>query len=690
MLKRIGITRKNEHYRALDNEYKRKIAVEKNKQLKEIIDKNTDNPWNVINKIIKTNNNNEDEDHCYWLTTEKYQKDCEQKMSTLSNTPAKLTTKYINNNQYRLEKHIDREDLIKTLSSVKNVAAGIEEVKSNLLKILMKKNIDYFTLLYNQIISSQHFPTPWKIGRGVMIPKASGDKARLIHVQCFYGKILEKIISKQLINQTPEDIWQHQFAYQTGKSRDDAIETLTEHLPERYSNKKVVAGLFAVDVKGAFDNISRTAILETIETFNLHENYKQLIKSFLTERHTVITYLGRKGWREEKDGVPQGSVLGPILYIIGSSRPIQRAINSIERSGLTNIQPAIYADDISFIVTAWSRKKMEQVSKQVLTNLNENLKSIKLELEPRKTQFMMLKGYNKNGSKVTLDELQLTERDNIKILGYMFGKNNQKIHHWNYIKSKIKSIYDNVALNQNRLAKLPDKWKKLIIYSFVYSQIGGLPKSTFQDLTVKTYRELALRLTSKVIKKIWHQNPSLANITSLAIAKIEPPWEFILRIITKQAEKSEATKTKLLSFVNQHQNATTQEQNITSVEKQLAEISSKWIEEYSNGLDWVDSNRSEIFSIVKKFGRRYMSSWKALSFMAGSYYYLSQDENGDKEECWCKNELKTPSHWILSCPITEETRLRHFGKHLLSKEDIKQLIKKQGREAKPLETYIWN
>ena len=178
------------------------------------------------------------------------------------------------------------------------------------------------TIIFNAILRTQYFPKLWKLAQIEMLPKSGKDphqtaSYRPISLLPVFSKILEKIIYdriKPIIEKeklTPD----YQFGFRNKHSMIEQIHRLINEIILALENKQYCAALF-VDIEKAFDKINHESLLQTIRK-QFPEQIHQLIKFYLSSRTFVIKI--KDTYSEVKDikaGVPQGSVLGPILYTL--------------------------------------------------------------------------------------------------------------------------------------------------------------------------------------------------------------------------------------------------------------------------------------------------------------------------------------------------------------------------------------
>ena len=195
------------------------------------------------------------------------------------------------------------------------------------------------TIIFNAILRIQYFPKPWKLAQIKMLPKPDKGpyqtaSCRPISLLPVFSKILEKIIYDRIkpIIEIKKLIPDHQFGFRNKHSTIEQMHRLINEIVITLENKQYCAVLF-VDIEKTFDKINHESLLQTIRK-QFPEQIHQLIKFYISSRIFVIKI--KDTYSEVKDiktGVPQGSVLGQILYKLytgGGAAAAMSHINKIE------------------------------------------------------------------------------------------------------------------------------------------------------------------------------------------------------------------------------------------------------------------------------------------------------------------------------------------------------------------------
>lgn len=201
-------------------------------------------------------------------------------------------------------------------------APGFDLITGQILKQLPRKAIVKLTYLINAAIRLKYIPSLWKVAEIVMIPKPGKpphitSSYRPISLLPTMSKLFEKLLLRRLqpIIVNKKLIPNHQFGFRQKHSTIDQLHRVTDIIENALEERKVCSALF-LDVAQAFDRVWHEGLFHKLETI-LPKSYTDIIKSYLTDRYFRIKQDDAYSeLKEIKAGVPQGSVLGPVLYLL--------------------------------------------------------------------------------------------------------------------------------------------------------------------------------------------------------------------------------------------------------------------------------------------------------------------------------------------------------------------------------------
>ena len=266
-------------------------------------------------------------------------------------------------------------------------STGLDNLPSKMLKIAAGVLAPSLAVLFNQSISSGIVPTEWKLARVTPIFKKGKrqdvNNYRPISIIPAVAKVFERIIYDQLFKYLSDNdlLVNCQSGFRTLHS------TLTSLLEASNSwsvniDNGLINGVIFIDLKKAFDTIDHKILLRKLASYGIDHRALKWFDSYLSDRQQKCVVNGKlSGARAVTCGVPQGSLIGPLLFLI--------YINDLPNC-LSKALPRMYADDTSISIAAGSLPELESALNTELANLHEWLNANKLSLHIAKTELMLI------------------------------------------------------------------------------------------------------------------------------------------------------------------------------------------------------------------------------------------------------------------------------------------------------------
>ena len=251
-------------------------------------------------------------------------------------------------------------DMLRKLDTKR--ATGPDGISNKLLRVTAYGIADSVTKLINKSLSLGEFPTEWKKANVVAIHKKSSvhevSNYRPISLLSCLSKICERVVATKLRLhlEANQIISSFQSGYRVGFSTQTQLASLVHDISQAVDQGKVVRAVF-LDISKAFDRVSHKGLLIKLQQIGIAGTLLKWFKSYLGNRRQCVVLDGVSStWLSVGSGVPQGSVLGPLLFII--------YINDLLQTFSCGVQ--CYADDTMLFQIGDNIRKVDE-------NLSKNL-----------------------------------------------------------------------------------------------------------------------------------------------------------------------------------------------------------------------------------------------------------------------------------------------------------------------------
>ena len=247
----------------------------------------------------------------------------------------------------------------------------------------------HLQFVVNECINKNTFPNILKTAHVTPVYK-KGDRLepenyRPISVTPTLAKIFERLLLEQLTHHLTHNsrINKNQFGFQKQKSCLDTIISLTEKINQCVDENEIVVTLF-LDLAKAFNSISIDVFMNKIKRYGVGENARFLLNSFLCDRKQCVKNgIAKSDWVVINHGVPQGTVLGPLIYIL--------YVNDFSEAVSTNCDLLQFADDTAILCHAKNEANLQLIAEDTLNKTDQYMKQNRLTLNEKKTELMVFR-----------------------------------------------------------------------------------------------------------------------------------------------------------------------------------------------------------------------------------------------------------------------------------------------------------
>ena len=274
--------------------------------------------------------------------------------------------------------------LIEELDESKGV--GIDKTPPKVVKWAAPVLVPILTKLFNKCLIGGIYPDSLKIARVIPIFKGGIKNLitsyRPISILTQLNRIFEKILRDNLHDFVKDKLYRKQFGFRPKNSTEHpAVLDLKENILENCS-KKFVSCILFLDLKKAFDSVSHQILLKKLEYYGVKGVALNLFESYLTNRRQLTVINGYASVLDIIEwGVPQGSVLGPLLFLI--------FINDIPHA--SDLGTWLFADDTALVTSASSLPLLQNKMNHEVEKIQDWLLANKLSVHyVDKSQYMLV------------------------------------------------------------------------------------------------------------------------------------------------------------------------------------------------------------------------------------------------------------------------------------------------------------
>ena len=292
-------------------------------------------------------------------------------------------------------------------------APGHDLISNKAIKELRVKGIALISSIFNAILRFEYYPKTWKTSQITLIPKPEKpihetSSYRPISLLPTLSKLFEKLLTYRLLPllEDLKTLPDHQFGFRKQHSTIKQINRITHNISQTLEKKKYCSAVF-LDIQQTFDKVWHEGLLYRLKKVLPH-TYYSILKSYLTNKQFMVKYADAITTTFPIEaGIPQGSVLGPLLFsIYTADLPISTAITI-----------ATFADDTALLASHAKPTIASSTLQRGLDSMEKCFHKWGFNINEKESTHVTFTLRKQTCPQVSINNITVPDKDTVRYLG---------------------------------------------------------------------------------------------------------------------------------------------------------------------------------------------------------------------------------------------------------------------------------